>query len=174
MRAGLISSEQQWGQVVTILLLIKPVCAVHCQEEISARSLWGKKKLGGGNNQCSIYTGLTFDFLQSFHVQANIIWVIEAQMSSVSSENSQGLDPGGKPRPATWCFFSISPSLLPHSPLFLPVSPVISLVLPFYLSSHPPCVCSVPHRTCPLACRQCIGNLVWQLLGTVACGCFVM
>lgn len=172
--AGLISSEQRWGHLVTIILLIKPVCAGHCQEEISAMSLWGKRKLGGGTKQCSIHTGLTFDFLQSFHVQPNIIWVRETQMSSVSSENSRGTDPGGELRPATWCFVSIPPSLLSHSSSSFRSFLWFLLFHQSTFSSHPPCVCSVPHRTCPLACRQCIGNLVWQLLGPVACGCFMM
>lgn len=159
-----------------IILLIKPICAVHCQEEISATSLWGKKKkLQCGTNQCSIHhTGLTFDFLQSFLVQANIIWVIETQMSTVFNESSCGLDPGGELRSAVWCFVSISPSLLSHSLSSFPSSLLFLSFCHSTFSSHPPCVCSVPHRTCPLTCRQCIGNLVWQLLRTVACGCFVM
>lgn len=134
-----------------------------------------RKKLGGGTNQCSIHhTSLTFDFLQSFHVQASIIWIVETQMSSVSNNNSCGLDPEGELRPATWCFVSIPPSLLSHPLSSFPSFLRFLSVCHSIFSSHPPCVCSVPHRTCPLACRQCIGNLVWQLLRTVACGCFVM
>ena len=45
-----------------------------------------KRKLWGGNDQSDIHhTSSTFDFMQSFHVQANIIWVMEIQMSSISA-----------------------------------------------------------------------------------------
>lgn len=55
-------------------------------EDRNARPLWYKRKLWGGNDQSDIHhTSPTFDFLQSFHVQANIIWVMEIQMSTISA-----------------------------------------------------------------------------------------
>lgn len=135
MRAGLISYEQQWDQVVSIILMIKPVCAVHCQKEISTRSCGVRKKLGGGANQCTVHhTGPTFDFPQSSNAQANIIWAIETQMSSVcvcvwwGGEVNSGLARGA-------LFLVLFPSV--SFPFFLPIFPPIPLVLPFYLFLSP-------------------------------------
>lgn len=142
MRAGLISYEQQWDQVVSIILMIKPVCAVHCQKEISTRPLWGKKKLGGGANQCTLHhTGPTFDFLQSSYVQANIIWAMETQMSSVCVCVWWG--GGSKLRPGTWSFVS-SPlpfRLIPFFPSHLSSDSSCSAILPFPLTLPVSAVC---------------------------------
>lgn len=78
-------------------------------------------------------------------------------------ENSCALDPWGKQRPSG--YFSSPFSLLPPSSLSWPLLFSISLRS---------CLCAVAHRTCPLVCRQCCGNVVWQLLRTMATGCFVM
>lgn len=60
----------------------------HCRRmKTEMPGLSGRKRyLWGGNDQSDIHhTSPAFDFMQSFHVQANIIWVMETQMSSISA-----------------------------------------------------------------------------------------
>lgn len=117
---------------------------------------------------------LTFCNLSMFKQTLSGSWKYKCQL--FPHENSCDLDPGGK----QGLVVSFSLSFLLLSDLFLlflfifpmiPSYPLLYLSLPLSL---PPCVCNVAHRTCPLACRQHCGNLVWQLLRTMACGCFVM
>lgn len=117
---------------------------------------------------------LTFCNLSTFKQTLSGSWKYKCQL--FPHENSCDLDPGGKQ--GLVVSFSLSFLLLSDLfPLFLFIFPMISSYPLLYLSlplSLPPCVCNVAHRTCPLACRQRCGNLVWQLLRTMACGCFVM
>lgn len=71
--------------------------------------------------------------------------------------------------------FTLSLSFLPV-PLFSSVFLIISLFPAFLRSllSFPSCVCAMARTTCPLVCGECCSNVVWQLLRTMATGCFVM
>lgn len=102
-----------------------------------------KRKLRGGKDQSDIqHTFVTFDFLQSFYVQANIIWVVEIQMSSISAWRycSRDLGPGDKQRP--FVPFSLSsPSLSDLSFLHAFIFPFIFPAPSHSLSHALPFVC---------------------------------
>lgn len=117
-----------------IILLIIPVCAVHCQEEISACEV--RQKLRGGTNQCSIhYTGLTFDLLQTEHYLGHRDTNVVCPMRIVVIW-AQGINLG-LPRGALLLF-------LPLFCLILPLPSHLSshsTLLPFPFTLHASAVC---------------------------------
>lgn len=116
--------------------MIKPVCAVHCQKEISTRSLWGKKKsLPHRPSWPNIWLSTVIPCSSKHylgHRDANVKCVCLCVVGW-----------GSKLRPGTWSFVS-SPlpfRLIPLFPSHLSSDSSRSAILPFPLTLPVSAVC---------------------------------
>lgn len=144
----------------------------HTKAEMPGLSGNARKLLCGNDQASALPQPSTLCNLSMYNQTLSGSWKYKCQV--LPHENSCGLGNGDKQPHLFYPFSKLSPSppFFPHSSVFL----IISLFPAFLRSllSFPSCVCAMARTTCPLVCGECCSNVVWQLLRTMASGCFVM